>query len=373
MSQLFLANVIHSKHLNDGPFLFVEPSPNGRFVALVSHNRLIVANADYSRNLSEYDLSAEGDGEQPSQVAWCGSNTVMLFYPSTQELVMVGPFGDVLRYNYATEHVRIISEIDGARVISQDRCEYIHRVADSTLAIFRPGSASPAAILFEASEQYDQKSPKADENLRSIRADLASAVDVCIDAAGREWDAYWQRRLLKAASYGKAFLDLYSPVDFVKMTQTLRVLNAVRYYEIGIPLTYDQYRQFAPDQLIARLTARSHHLLSLRMASYLHISQAPVLKHWAASKIKSATGGDDDKEATDLIVNRLKGQSEVSCADVALTAWEAGQNQLASRLLEFEPKASKQVPLLLKMREDAKALSKACSASDPDLSSSALH
>lgn len=133
-----------------------------------------------------------------------------------------------------------------------------------------------------------------------------------------------------------------------------------------------RYRKFSPDHLIGRLTARSHHLLSLRMAAYLHLSQAPVLKHWAASKIRASTS-TDDVETTELIVERLRGQSEVSCADVAQAAWEAGQNRLASRLLQFEPKASKQVPLLIKMKEDAEALGKALASSDPDLSQSKIN
>lgn len=45
---------------------------------------------------------------------------------------------------------------------------------------------------------------------------------------------------MKAAQFGRAFMDLYNPSDFVAMAQTLKVLNAVRYYEIGIPITYDQ-------------------------------------------------------------------------------------------------------------------------------------
>lgn len=46
--------------------------------------------------------------------------------------------------------------------------------------------------------------------------------------------------MIQAATFGKTFLDLYNPTDFVQMSQALRVLNAARYYEIGIPLTYDQ-------------------------------------------------------------------------------------------------------------------------------------
>jgi len=44
----------------------------------------------------------------------------------------------------------------------------------------------------------------------------------------------------QAAQFGRAFMDLYNPSDFVAMAQTLKVLNAIRYYEIGIPITYDQ-------------------------------------------------------------------------------------------------------------------------------------
>lgn len=35
-------------------------------------------------------------------------------------------------------------------------------------------------------------------------------------------------------------MDLYNPSEFVEMAQTLKVLNAVRYFEVGIPITYDQ-------------------------------------------------------------------------------------------------------------------------------------
>jgi hypothetical protein len=67
----------------------------------------------------------------------------------------------------------------------------------STLAVFQPGSTSPAAILFDAVEQFDRRSPKADEAIRSIKMDLADAVDTCVEAAGLESDPMWQKKLLK--------------------------------------------------------------------------------------------------------------------------------------------------------------------------------
>lgn len=54
----------------------------------------------------------------------------------------------------------------------------------------------------------------------------------------------------KAAKFGRGYLDLYNPTDFVNMGQTLKVLNAVRFYEIGLPLTYAQY--VAPMSILCR-------------------------------------------------------------------------------------------------------------------------
>jgi hypothetical protein len=48
----------------------------------------------------------------------------------------------------------------------------------------------------------------------------------------------------QVAKFGRAFLDLYDPRDFVSMGHTLKVLNAVRFHEIGIPITYSEYVAF---------------------------------------------------------------------------------------------------------------------------------
>lgn len=83
--------------------------------------------------------------------------------------------------------------------MSSTACDFVQKVADSTLAVFRPGSTHPAAMLFDALDQFDKKSPKADESIRAIRPDLANAVDTCVEAAGREPEAHWQKRLLRAS------------------------------------------------------------------------------------------------------------------------------------------------------------------------------
>ncbi|RLV63777.1 hypothetical protein DV515_00017925 [Chloebia gouldiae] len=102
---------------------------------------------------------------------------------------------------------------------------------------------APGALLLEAQKEYEKESQKADEYLREIREQqlLPEAVGQCIEAAGYEHEPDTQKSLLRAASFGKCFLDKFPPEGFVRMCQDLRVLNAIRDYQIGIPLTFTQY------------------------------------------------------------------------------------------------------------------------------------
>lgn len=197
---------------------------------------------DFRRSLSEFDLAKEAEQgasyekSVPSQ-AWSGDNTVVVAWE--RKVIMVGPFGECLRYVYA-DPVHLVGELDGCRILSSNVSHFLQLVPQATQDIFRPGSTAPSAILYTASELYAQKSPKADDYVRSIRDKLVQATESCLEAASREWDIDWQKRLLKAASFGKGYLDNYNPTEYVNVGRTLRILNACRYYEVGIPISWDQ-------------------------------------------------------------------------------------------------------------------------------------
>ncbi|KAG1823496.1 vacuolar assembling sorting protein VPS16 [Suillus subaureus] len=358
-----------------GPFLHVSPSPNGKFLALLTFSGLLwVVSSDFQRELVVLDTATVGAEGPVNQVEWCGNDAVLVTWNDLASLILPSRdnlAGETLRYLYFGATF-VVTEADGARVIGQDVCDFIQKVPASSVSIFRPGSTSSSAILFAAWESFVQRSPKADENIRSIRSDLAAAVNECIDAAGHEWDPHWQRKLLSAAKFGWGFLDLYNPTDFIAMGQALKVLNAVRFYEIGIPLTYSEYQYVSPAHLINRLTSRNLHLLAIRVSSFLSLKPDVVLKHWASVKIarskSSAVDGEDD-EVCRLIVDKFEklGGGEVSYADIARRAWEVGRTGLATKLLDHETRASDQVPLLLTMKEDKLALVKAVDSGDTDL------
>ena len=149
------------------------------------------------------------------------------------------------------------------------------------------------------------------------------------------------------------------------MCETLRVLNAVRFYEIGLPLSYEQFLRLTPEKLIRRLINRREYLLALRVSSYLRLPTDRIYVHWASQKVR--VGSEDEDTICRLIVEKLAGKRGISFEEIARAAYDEGRGRLATELLNHEPRAGKQVPLLLNMEEDEIALDKAIESGDSDL------
>ncbi|KAF2835369.1 vacuolar protein sorting-associated protein 16 [Patellaria atrata CBS 101060] len=346
--------------LQQGPFRHIGVSPNGKYVALYTDDgKVWVVSSDFQDRLSEYNSRAK---TVPNHMEWCGNDAVALAWED--EVHLVGPNGAANQYFY-NGAVHLLADIDGIRLLTNNLCEFLQRVPDVTENTFKFGSTSPAAVLVDAIEQLEQKSPKADENIQMIRSTLDEAVDACVKAAGHEFNIAVQKQLLKAASFGKSVLDLYNSDDFVDMTETLRVLNAVRFNEIGLPLSYEQYIRLTPERLIERLINRHEYLLALRVSDYLRLPTDRVYVHWASQKVRVST--EDEESICRLIVKRLDGKRGVSFEQIAKAAYDEGRATLATELLNYEPRAGKQVPLLLDMKEDTIALDKAIESGDTDL------
>ena len=130
--------------LSRGPFSAIRPSPSGKLLALLTADlKLWVVSSDFQRSLSEFDVtkceayqsstslaSTSGEAGMKNagirQIEWCGNNTVAIAWET--EILMIGPFGDSLRYLYSRS-VHLVSESDGLRIISPDRLEFIQKVA----------------------------------------------------------------------------------------------------------------------------------------------------------------------------------------------------------------------------------------------------
>uniref|UniRef100_M8BAS8 Vacuolar sorting-associated protein 16-like protein n=1 Tax=Aegilops tauschii TaxID=37682 RepID=M8BAS8_AEGTA len=141
--------------LEIGPVQKMAVSPNGKLLAAFAHDgRLLVIPTDFSRIIFEYECDS---ALPPDQIAWCGLDSVLLYW--SEVLLMVGPNGDPVQYNY-DEPVMLIPECDGVRILTNSSMEFLHRVPDSTTLIFGIGSMSPAALLYDARDHYDKQSAK---------------------------------------------------------------------------------------------------------------------------------------------------------------------------------------------------------------------
>ncbi|KAK6912435.1 Vps16, C-terminal [Dillenia turbinata] len=344
-----------------GPLQKMVVSRNGKLLASFTHDgRLLVLSTDFSKIIFEYSCEST---LPPEQLAWCGMDSVLLYWDDM--LLMVGPYGDPVRYIY-DDPIILIPECDGVRILSNTSMEFLQRVPDSTVSIFKIGSTMPAALLYDALDHFDRRSAKADENLRLIRSSLPEAVEACIDAAGHEFDLSRQRTLLRAASYGQAFCSHIQRDRFQEICKILRVLNAVRHHEIGILLSIQQYKLLTPSVLLARLINAHHHLLALRISEYLGMNQEVVIMHWACSKI-TASLAIPDATLLEILLDKLRICKGLSYAAVAAHADKTGRRKLAAMLVEHEPRSSKQVPLLLSIGEEDTALLKATESGDTDL------
>lgn len=346
--------------LDRGPFRHVCVSPNGRCIALYTDDgKVWVVSSDFQNRLSEY---ASGVKTVPKDLQWVGNDAFALAWED--EVHLVGFDGKAAKYYY-DGWVAVVPDFDGIRLFTNDVCEFLTRVPDVTMETFHVGSKSPASVLLDAVEQLERKSSKADDDVQLIRQNLDEAVDGCVRAAGHEYSVHWQKQLLKAASFGKSVLDLYNSDDFVDMTETLRVLNSVRFYEIGLPLSYEQYVRLTPERLIQRLINRNEYLLALKISEYLRLPTDRIYVHWACQKVRVSSETEDVICRT--IVSRLKGKRGISFEEIARVAHDEGRSRLATDLLNYEPRAGKQVPLLLSMKEDTIALDKAIESGDTDL------
>eukprot|EP01061_Rhynchopus_euleeides_P026431 TRINITY_DN43185_c0_g1_i1.p1 TRINITY_DN43185_c0_g1~~TRINITY_DN43185_c0_g1_i1.p1 ORF type:complete len:888 (+),score=324.00 TRINITY_DN43185_c0_g1_i1:67-2664(+) len=355
--------------------LSVTMSPNTRYTASFNALGKINVSQDLRRNISNFNTRSN---EEPNQLLWCGSDAVVAIWLPHQLqkenslVVLVDPSGAHENYTYQGP-IFAVTERDCIRIISNTTCDIIEKVPRSTAAIFTIGSLEHSALLLDAFNDYENEQTKSIQSIRQLEAEgLRTAVETLIDSAGHEWCTDRQKELLKAASYGKCFCKSYNAEHFLDQCKKLRVLNAVRAPDVGIPLTLPQYNYLTPRILINRLINRQQYLLAHRIASYLDLKEMKeeVLVQWGKAKIiaskRETAGAATDDDVVRSIQEKFS-ETPGIYRKVAATAYSEGKKPLAIKLLEKEAKASDQVDLLIEMNEKELALKKAVNSGDTDL------
>nr|CAB3267627.1 vacuolar protein sorting-associated protein 16 homolog [Phallusia mammillata] len=379
---------------NPSSYISMAVSVDGKHVALYMNTGTIwIGSSDFQEKYCEFNTN---DGRRPKQLLWCcdsiTSNTrrlsdrdiaIVVYWPKT--LLVVGPKKDWVRYSVEEDlnvpsgmaSAVLSADMDGIRIVTVNRHDFLQHVPNAVEGIFKVGSMAPGALLNDAAKEYNHQSEKADEYLRMLldNGQLPEAVEKCTLAAAAEFQPRIQKLLLSAASFGKSFVPSIKLTDlFVNTCQNLRILNAVRDFNIGIALTAAQLQHLTINCLIDRLVSRREFQLAFHICKYLKIPEdqgsSRILSHWACYKVQQSNV--DDTSNARAIRDKLQSARGVSYADIAEKAVESGRKDLAIKLLEFEPRAAEQVRLLSKLGKHTLALEKAVMSGNTDLAYSAI-
>lgn len=334
---------------------------NQRIALFTDRGDIHVFTSDLQRKLCEFNTNSQ---MRPKQLVWCGNGAVVAYWENF--LLAIGMKKDWIKYNLDLD-AYLVPEMDGLRILQPDIQEFLQEVPVNVANIFRVASMASGALLFEASREFQKKSQKADEYIRMIHDDLPNAVNQCLQAAGEEFEPNTQKSLLRAASFGRCFLTNSNPSQFEEMCQILRVRNAVGDFTVGIPLTLAQLKRLTVEVLIDRLIRRRQWELAMNISKYLKLSdsESRILTHWACYQVDLKKKSDDEIAAS--IKRKLGDAPSISYSEIAKKASEVSRNELAVKLLDYEPRASEQVPLLLTMKNTEAALRKSIESGDTDL------
>ncbi|CAH3134276.1 unnamed protein product [Porites lobata] len=229
-------------------------SYNYEYLAMFTDTGLLwIGSADLQKVYCEFNTSCPS---RPKQLTWCAMGGVICYWDDYLDHTFLTYF------TYQMDSVvHLVQELDGVRIIGNETHELLQRVPAAVEQVFKIGSMEPGAMLFDASKEFEASSAslslgKTEEYIRMIKERLPEAVQQCIHAAAAEHEPAIQRGLLRAASFGESFLTDMPPHAFVSMCRNLRVLNAVRDYMVGIPLTYGELEKLTMKTLIDRIVLK---------------------------------------------------------------------------------------------------------------------
>ncbi|KAK9884938.1 hypothetical protein WA026_009174 [Henosepilachna vigintioctopunctata] len=299
---------------------------NARHIALFTDSGCIWLGSTNFRN-KYYEIDTDIQ-YIPKQLMWCGNDAVAAYCERDNTVYLFGKHDNKITFFY-DDSVHLAQEIDGIRIISNTTHELLQKVPQVVQKIFRINSTEPGSFLVEASKQFQKRSHRANEYILLVKKDLQVAVEQCIEAVGYEFDTDIQKKLIRAAQFGKCFISDTNTDKYVAMCRLLRVLNEVRNPRIGIPITMTQLTYQTNTVLLDRLIARKEYYLALQIAKYLKLPDKEgrnhILVHWAKYKVSQSQL--EEETVAREIADKLGYTPGISYKEVAYVAAEHGRKK----------------------------------------------
>lgn len=377
--------------LTEGPFSVVAVSPNSALVALFNADtaKIYVIPKTFDRVLLEYDTLNESSA--PYMVQWAGNDAIILLL--RDEVKLVGPgqksilfFYDIIDHDFdigqlisgnghsGSFTVPILNtDAHGLYIFTGRKVEYLSRVPNASVELFLVGLTHPALALMDCLDSLELQALKADTSISYLASEklLKGAIDTCLDAALEEFSPQLQRRILRAASFGKIYDEqCYDANHYLRVVNTVKALNQLRAPEVGLYFTHAKVASIGWDTVVEMLLRRSHHLLSLKL---IHLLDLPgltlkVYTHWCCAKIRKEMN-TLDHDLFAVVSKKLDIGVVVPMAPIVEVAHQEGRVDLCKLLIDLESVAAEKVRLLLRINEQELALVKAFQLCDLDLCS----
>ena len=382
-STQFLANLPDIKEIK---LIAVSPSPDidAQMIAFFTNdNSLYVVSSDFTKELMrkqniQLESADSKSRKKAVKMLWCAEEAVVLF--SGRKLCIVNEKNSEIKtYGPSTKALLPVQELDGIKIISNQKCELLRALPSCYVNIFKINSIANAKDLYEAYEDYESRQASYENNILTEKKGLQEAVEECIEAACFELNITDQLRLLKAAHFGKTFLSpnnsTFDHNKFSESCKFLRVISSLRNESLARAITYDQFRRLNENQVARILVRYQLYYLADEVCKFLGYSPklaSSIYVSWACAKIESAQnvdeGSDSQQEAlAAAIYDKLKNESSISFAEIARKAVDIGKDHLAKKLLEKEKSFSKKLQVLLEMRDYVNSFREAMYSKDPNL------
>ena len=361
---------VRSRRFAGGAPVRLCASPSGRFLTVfTSLGKMLVVTADLSETATEFDAKS---ATPPEQVAWCGDDAAVMYWPT--HMMIVGPHGSFISYAYDTP-ARLVSEVDGLRVITSRGHELVSRVPDPVVAASRSarGRHEPRRRAARRRRALRRRRAGIDPGRRERRRAARGA-----SARVRDPDVRPRRvsRVRREEAGGVTPRGAFRELVSSKKAAKRRLLGVAQ----------DVCDASNPER---RARSRGGHTSDVRAVPLRRIgksrqtsgrSQTPSARvsrvgvHERPRTRRGALGGVERRgvfEPDDAVLGRIKPKLEsvrgMSHGKIALAAHRSGRRELARRLIDMEQNSSAQVSLLAAVGADEMALRKAIESRDADL------
>lgn len=187
---------------------------------------------------------------------------------------------------------------------------------------------------------------------------MKSAVLDCLQEASDDEDPNKQALYIQAACFGMKFHPGTGIEEFQSTCRSLRVLNICRSRNLDVSSD--------PNAVIDQLLDKNEFSLALWIVEWLKVdAKFKVLSKWSEHMIEKRYLRDE--QLASRIQAKLGRNPVVPYASVANLAIEHNRVTLAIKLIENEGQSSRQIPLLLRLRQYDLVLVKALATCDSNL------